>query len=227
MTDPSRLLRLLNEPRRRAVCRPPNPDKRVIELEARPRVTLSRKPVQPVKFLAPARFECHHVVPEQEVVVPEHKHKEGLVAPSDRRRALETEVLARRARKHNTRTELFQDEVVPLPLVKTKVPLQKEAEQPEERPLLQRRGCHPPYADTHSHIFQKRVVNFRKERIQRLRDLSLMGKNYDIVTHAQVKVLPSQVPEREDRRLAHASQQSLERGRNLQGSLLPKGSTIF
>lgn len=189
-------------------------------------MTFTRKHVQPVKFLTAARFECNHVVPEREVVVPELEYKEGLVAPTERRRALETEVLARRARKHNTRTELLRHEQE-LKATPVKKETPKEEPHPQEMPLLQRRGCHPPYADTHSHIFQKRVVNFRKERIQRLRDLSLMGKNYDIVTHAEVKVLPSQVPERTDRQLAHASQQSLERGRNLQGSLLPKGSTIF
>ncbi|KAJ8604245.1 hypothetical protein CTAYLR_009236 [Chrysophaeum taylorii] len=94
----------------------------------------------------------------------------------------------------------------------------------EESTFLQRRAAHPPYADTHLRVFQKHEVVFNPRRAQQLRDYDLNGKHYDIVTHTVHEVLPPSTEERVNKRLAHPSQNSLERGRNLQGSFLPRGA---
>lgn len=95
----------------------------------------------------------------------------------------------------------------------------------QKQSYIQARACHPPYADTHLRIFQKREVVFNPDRTQRLRDYDLNGKHYNIVTHATIGILPPKSEAKVDMRLQHPSQQSLERGRNLQGSLLQEIKT--
>ncbi|CAM9687239.1 unnamed protein product, partial [Hapterophycus canaliculatus] len=56
-------------------------------------------------------------------------------------------------------------------------------------------------------------------RSQALWDEGCGRRRYDIVSGAQLS-LPTAKPERPPGPLAHPSQQSLERGRNLQGSLV-------
>lgn len=57
-------------------------------------------------------------------------------------------------------------------------------------------------------------------RAQSLWDEGYGRRSYDIVSGAQLP-LPTVKSERPPGRLAHPSQQSLERGRNLQASLIP------
>lgn len=59
------------------------------------------------------------------------------------------------------------------------------------------------------------------ERTQQLRDQDLSGKNYNIVTHTAIEHWPSKVNTKEDKRLLHPSQASLDGPRNLQGSMRP------
>ena len=85
--------------------------------------------------------------------------------------------------------------------------------------FMQQRACHQPYADTSERIFQKSDAVANPRRRQQLRDQDLAGKNYDVITHAQVTLYPSTTAVRVNKTLAHPSQQSSERGRNVQGSL--------
>jgi hypothetical protein len=67
----------------------------------------------------------------------------------------------------------------------------------------------------------KEVVKDNKERTQYLRDQDLNGKNYNIVTHAEVSCWPSKSEERIYPRMMHPSQASLHLTRNMQGSTRP------
>jgi len=75
--------------------------------------------------------------------------------------------------------------------------------------------------DTHQRVFGFRDEGVRKlAREQNLRNEDIGGKSHSITSHARIDFAPSTAPERYDRRLAHPSQQSLERGRHMQGSLV-------
>ena len=85
--------------------------------------------------------------------------------------------------------------------------------------FMQQKASHAPYADTNARIFQKRDHFANPTRRQSLRDQDISGKDYDVITHTKVQLYPSTKPVRVNKILAHPSQQSSERGRNVQGSL--------
>ena len=85
--------------------------------------------------------------------------------------------------------------------------------------FMQQRASHPSYVDTNARIFQKREHFANPQRRQQLRDQDIAGKDYDVITHTKVHLYPSTKDERVNKILAHPSQQSSERGRNVQGSL--------
>lgn len=77
------------------------------------------------------------------------------------------------------------------------------------------------FDETHNRIFDRRMETAPEAaRTQHIRDEDLSGKTYDIVKHTLVEHWPSKTFERDfDKRLSHASQNTLEGQRNLQGSL--------
>lgn len=75
--------------------------------------------------------------------------------------------------------------------------------------------------NTHERLFGTHERRSRVDprfRAQRLWDEGMGRRNYDIV-FGKRPCLKTQQPERPEGRLSHPSQQSLERGRNIQGSL--------
>eukprot|EP00968_Pinguiococcus_pyrenoidosus_P020162 scaffold2314_cov267-Pinguiococcus_pyrenoidosus.AAC.8 len=85
--------------------------------------------------------------------------------------------------------------------------------------LFQTKGGVRPMLDHDARLFMREEFHWNEKRQQFLRDQDLLGKNYNIVQHTVIETMPSTCPERIDKCLAHPSQASLERGRNLQGSL--------
>lgn len=88
-------------------------------------------------------------------------------------------------------------------------------------------GKHPPHAhiatsDTYRRLFGPRERVPKSDprvRSQTLRDEGAGRRRYDIVSGAGLP-FKTLLPERPPGRLAHPSQQSLERGRNLHGALV-------
>lgn len=75
------------------------------------------------------------------------------------------------------------------------------------------------FQQTKDRLFNGNTISpHREERSQNLRDMDLLGKNYNIVSGAAISIGQSQIPERVNKRLMHPSQHLLE-GRNMQGSL--------
>lgn len=73
--------------------------------------------------------------------------------------------------------------------------------------------------DTRSRLFSGNDVKPRNEaRAQNLRDMDLLGKNYNIVSGTMIEHGQSRIAERTNKSLAHPSQNSLG-GRNMQGCL--------
>lgn len=74
---------------------------------------------------------------------------------------------------------------------------------------------------TKNRLFSGHVIPHRnEERSQQLRNMDLLGKNYNIVTGTAISHHPSNIPERVDKVMSHPSQASLD-VRNTQGSLRP------
>jgi hypothetical protein len=78
------------------------------------------------------------------------------------------------------------------------------------------------YDETHNRLFCRLQPSVTGDRPQLLRDTELSGKDYNIIQHTMIDQWPARSFERQvDRRLAHASQQSLEHTRNMQGTIRP------
>lgn len=78
------------------------------------------------------------------------------------------------------------------------------------------------FQETHSRLFMRGDAPDEPERKQRLRDLDLGGKQYNLVTHAVVEQFPSRIFHHDcPKYMMHPSQTSLDGPRNLQGSLRP------
>merc|ERR1711924_594776 len=80
-------------------------------------------------------------------------------------------------------------------------------------------GAGRPKLDTTERLFGSTLHVERPERTQHLRNEDLGGRKYNHVNLTQIHTAPSTAPERKSERrfMQHRSQQSLERGRNLQG----------
>mmetsp|Transcript_14190 Transcript_14190/g.32984 ORF Transcript_14190/g.32984 Transcript_14190/m.32984 type:complete len:407 (+) Transcript_14190:134-1354(+) len=93
---------------------------------------------------------------------------------------------------------------------------------PQETKFMQTKGgSGRPGLNTQSRLFGAQQHVERAERTQHLRDEDLSGKNYNLTGHHNVQYAPSVVPQRvsEKSYMKHPSQQLLERGRNMQGSM--------
>ena len=76
--------------------------------------------------------------------------------------------------------------------------------------------------ETHNRLFCRLQGSNEAPRTQRLRDIELSGKQYNITQHTIIEHWPAKNFERNaDSRMKHPSQHSLEAGRNLQGTLRP------
>jgi hypothetical protein len=76
------------------------------------------------------------------------------------------------------------------------------------------------FEQTKEHIFgSSEHKEFNVGRAQKLRDEDIAGRNYNFVTHTEIRDWPSSAPQRIDHRMVHPSQTALENVRNLQGSL--------
>ena len=100
--------------------------------------------------------------------------------------------------------------------------------------LQKRRASFQKVDDTHRRLFHREDFTPHIGRQQILRDHDQYDKTFNIISHAAITYMPSSSahatsdhtglrPGHEDKRkLQHPSNQSLERGRNLQGSLEPR-----
>jgi len=81
----------------------------------------------------------------------------------------------------------------------------------------------PSFEETFFRVFKsnKEVTRESALRTQHLRDQDICGKSYDIVTHKEISIWPSNVPERVRKDMVHPSQTSLDGFRNMQGSTRP------
>jgi hypothetical protein len=78
------------------------------------------------------------------------------------------------------------------------------------------------YDETHNRLFCRLQGSNMSERTQVLRDTELSGKDYNITNHTIIEHWPARSFERTvERDMGHPSQQSLERTRNLQGTIRP------
>jgi hypothetical protein len=80
-----------------------------------------------------------------------------------------------------------------------------------------------PHLDTYDRVFGKDPYFINPDRTQHIYDQDMAGKHYNIVSHTEPELWRPKfiAQERVDKKLAHPSQQSLERGRNLQGYVEP------
>jgi len=75
------------------------------------------------------------------------------------------------------------------------------------------------WVNTHERLFADKGITINPARMQKLRNETLAGKQYNIVNHTKIVNLPSTEPFRNNKMLCHPSQNTLQRGRNLQGFL--------
>jgi hypothetical protein len=68
-------------------------------------------------------------------------------------------------------------------------------------------GCPDALADTHQRLFNRSqsLPRIDPNRAQTLRNHSTNGKSYDIITGAEIQVMPPTIPERKDRFKGHDS----------------------
>lgn len=78
------------------------------------------------------------------------------------------------------------------------------------------------FDETHNRLFCRMQAMNSDARTQRLRNLDLSGKDYNITQHTAIEHWPSRhIDRQEDKNMAHPSQTSLDQSRNLQGTLRP------
>ena len=68
-------------------------------------------------------------------------------------------------------------------------------------------GCPAALEDTHTRLFNRQVKEkpANLERMQELRNREMKGRRYDIITGAEVQVMPSNIPECHNRFKGHPS----------------------